>query len=172
MKCHNVSQDIVFSDEEGEGSGRSEGEDEEAGPAGAGGAAGYFPAPPPASAFPPAAFPAPPPAPHLNGHPHALGLAPQAHTAPGLAAPGLAAPGLAAPGLAAPSLPAPAPPAPTPEDSTRHLVAALQGTVSPYVAGGACAFSNNAFFTEIGQWIPHRPVRTGPARCVQRASKR
>ncbi|CAB3226826.1 unnamed protein product [Arctia plantaginis] len=52
-------QDIVFSDEEGEGSGRSEGEEEEAG--GAGG--GYFPPPPPASAFPPATFPAPPVAP-------------------------------------------------------------------------------------------------------------
>ncbi|CAG5034084.1 unnamed protein product [Parnassius apollo] len=46
-------QDIVFSDEEGEGSGRSEGEEEEAG----GVAGGYFPPPP--TAFPPA-FPAPP----------------------------------------------------------------------------------------------------------------
>ncbi|KPJ20160.1 Ras GTPase-activating protein-binding protein 2 [Papilio machaon] len=46
-------QDIVFSDEEGEGSGRSDGEEEEAGPGAVAG--GYFPQP----AFPPA-FPAPP----------------------------------------------------------------------------------------------------------------
>ncbi|XP_047025841.1 ras GTPase-activating protein-binding protein 2 isoform X2 [Helicoverpa zea] len=64
-------QDIVFSDEEGSGSGRSEGEEEEAG--GVVAAPAYFPVAPPASAFPAAAFPAPPappaPAPHLNGHP-------------------------------------------------------------------------------------------------------
>ncbi|XP_050677795.1 ras GTPase-activating protein-binding protein 2 isoform X2 [Leptidea sinapis] len=72
-------QDIVFSDEEGEGSGRSEGEDEEVV-----GSSGYYPA----GAFPPPPFPAPPAAPpaallspaapapapptlepHLNGHP-------------------------------------------------------------------------------------------------------
>ncbi|XP_028170492.1 ras GTPase-activating protein-binding protein 2-like, partial [Ostrinia furnacalis] len=46
-------QDIVFSDEEGSGSGRSEGEEEEAA------GAGYFPPPPLPAAFP-AAFPAPP----------------------------------------------------------------------------------------------------------------
>lgn len=60
-------QDVVFSDEEGEGSGRSDAEEEDAA------AGGYFP-----PAFPPAPFPAPPHAqlvslpasPHLNGHPH------------------------------------------------------------------------------------------------------
>ncbi|XP_068622020.1 ras GTPase-activating protein-binding protein 2 [Battus philenor] len=76
-------QDIVFSDEEGEGSGRSEGEEEEPGTV----AGGYFPPPafpptfpaPPAPPMPPMmsppaappapAQPAPAPAPHLNGHP-------------------------------------------------------------------------------------------------------
>lgn len=77
-------QDIVFSDEEGSGSGRSEGEEE-------GAAGGYFPsaafpggfpappAPPPALLSPPASasastpapvpVPVPAPAPHVNGHP-------------------------------------------------------------------------------------------------------
>ncbi|XP_053605535.1 ras GTPase-activating protein-binding protein 2 [Plodia interpunctella] len=52
-------QDIVFSDEEGSGSGRSEGEEEESA-----GGAGFFPPPPASAAFPPAAaFVAPPPPP-------------------------------------------------------------------------------------------------------------
>ncbi|XP_028035159.1 ras GTPase-activating protein-binding protein 2 [Bombyx mandarina] len=95
-------QDIVFSDEEGEGSGRSEGEEEES----AANAGAYFPPPP--NAFPSAPFPQPPHAPlvsppppapappapqqpahHLNGHP-------QQH-----------------------------------DDVSRHLVAALQATTAP-----------------------------------------
>ncbi|XP_045496378.1 ras GTPase-activating protein-binding protein 2 [Colias croceus] len=109
-------QDIVFSDEEGEGSGRSEGEEEE-GPAG-----GYFP-----GGFAAAPFPAPP------APPHAL-VSPPAHLSP--------APPTAPP--AAPAAPPAAPaPAPAPhlnghphEDPTRHLVAALQGAT---VSGGAGA---------------------------------
>nr|XP_049692829.1 ras GTPase-activating protein-binding protein 2 isoform X2 [Helicoverpa armigera] len=134
-------QDIVFSDEEGSGSGRSEGEEEEAG--GVVAAPAYFPVAPPASAFPAAAFPAPPappaPAPHLNGHPpprdhlvaalQASGISSEPEAEPvtaasppapaPAAAPGSpgAGPGLAPPGLgAAPAAPAPAPaPEPVPE---------------------------------------------------------
>ncbi|XP_048477890.1 ras GTPase-activating protein-binding protein 2 isoform X1 [Plutella xylostella] len=57
-------QDIVFSDDSGSGSARSDGSEEEGG--------GYYPPPPQPAAFPPAPFPAPPPppaAPALNGHP-------------------------------------------------------------------------------------------------------
>ncbi|CAH0752273.1 unnamed protein product [Diatraea saccharalis] len=107
-------QDIVFSDEEGSGSGRSEGEEEEAT------AAGYFPPPPPPSAFPPATFPAPPtlPAP-----------------APASGAPRLDAPAPAtvpAPAPAPATASAPAPPHinghPQHDEITRQFVAALQAS--------------------------------------------
>ncbi|XP_075976154.1 ras GTPase-activating protein-binding protein 2 [Anticarsia gemmatalis] len=120
-------QDIVFSDEEGEGSGRSEGEEEEAG------GAGYFPPPPPPSAFPPASFPAPPApplaapapaplapaAPHVNGHPPPLDdavarqfvAAVQAISSEAEPEAGAASP---APGRE-PAPPAQAPPEPAPE---------------------------------------------------------
>lgn len=97
----------MFSDEEGEASGRSEGEEEEGVATG-----GYFP---PAPAFPPAPFPAPPAPPH---------------------APLLSPPAQAVPPAPAAQPPAPAPAAPVPhlnghppqhDDHTRHLVAALQG---------------------------------------------
>ncbi|XP_072929469.1 ras GTPase-activating protein-binding protein 2 [Epargyreus clarus] len=78
-------QDIVFSDEEGSGSGRSEGEEEEAV------SAGYFPggfAAFPAPPAPPHALvspPAPLAPPHLNGHPppHDIVAALQATTVSG-----------------------------------------------------------------------------------------
>ncbi|XP_045449407.1 ras GTPase-activating protein-binding protein 2 [Melitaea cinxia] len=102
-------QDIVFSDEEGEGSGRSEGEEEEGVATG-----GYFP---PAPTFPPAPFPAPPAPPH---------------------APLLSPPAQAAPPAPAAQQPAPAAPVPhlnghppQHDDHTRHLVAALQGDAAP-----------------------------------------
>ncbi|KAM3956166.1 ras GTPase-activating protein-binding protein 2 isoform 2-T3 [Aphomia sociella] len=102
-------QDIVFSDEEGEGSGRSEGEEEEAS------GAGYFPPPPPPSAFPPATFPAPP------APPHAPLVSPAA--APALQP---------APAPAPAAAPAPAPHLnghpPQHDDSARHLVSALQAS--------------------------------------------
>ncbi|XP_069357512.1 ras GTPase-activating protein-binding protein 2 isoform X2 [Maniola hyperantus] len=105
-------QDIVFSDEEGEGSGRSEGEEEE-GVSAAGG--GFFP---PAPSFP-APFPAPP------APPHAPLLSPPAPPA--------------APVRAASP---PAPPhlnghPPQHDDATRHLVTALQGTGAATPAAGA-----------------------------------
>lgn len=93
-------QDIVFSDEEGSGSGRSEGEEEEAG--GVVAAPAYFPVAPPASAFPAAAFPAPPappaPAPHLNGHPP-----PRDHLVAALQASGISSEPEAEPVTAAPA---------------------------------------------------------------------
>ncbi|XP_046967446.1 ras GTPase-activating protein-binding protein 2 [Vanessa cardui] len=120
-------QDIVFSDEEGEGSGRSEGEEEEGVATG-----GYFP---PAPAFPPAPFPAPPApphapllsppapapaAPHLNGHPPPHDD-PTRHLVAALQANAISG---AAPSATPPAVPAPAPerepeaapePAPQPE---------------------------------------------------------
>ncbi|XP_050349013.1 ras GTPase-activating protein-binding protein 2 isoform X2 [Nymphalis io] len=102
-------QDIVFSDEEGEGSGRSEGEEEEGAATG-----GYFP---PAPAFPPAPFPAPP------APPHAPLLSPPAPPAP-------SAP-LAPPAPPAPHLNGHPPPH---DEPPRHLVAALQANAIP---GGA-----------------------------------
>lgn len=119
-------QDIVFSDEEGDGSGRSDAEEEDAQPNTSG---GYFPPPP--AAFPPAAFPAPPapplappsppppaplpsPAPHVNGHPPAED-APVEAPDPGA---GGGEPAPDAPESRAPSPPAPAVPPAAPEPKT------------------------------------------------------
>ncbi|XP_060801992.1 ras GTPase-activating protein-binding protein 2 [Amyelois transitella] len=92
-------QDIVFSDEEGSGSGRSEGEEEE-------GAASCFP--PPLPAFPPHGFPAPPAPPAQPAQLPATSPVPAATPAPAAAAPAAppAAPAAAAP-AAAPAAPAP-----------------------------------------------------------------
>lgn len=112
-------QDIVFSDEEGEASGRSEGEEEEAGSAGG----GYFPPPPPASAFPPATFPAPPVA----------GLGSTAPQAPlGVAQPPPQEPPAQAPPQEAPQMLHAAPhvnghPQPHDDSVARQFVAAVQG---------------------------------------------
>ncbi|KAL0831700.1 hypothetical protein ABMA28_001246 [Loxostege sticticalis] len=107
-------QDIVFSDEEGSGSGRSEGEEEEAG------SAGYFPPPPLPAAFPPAAFPAPP---RLEPQPQPPQQQPPPHQAPVTAAAAAPAP------AAAPALPQPAPHVnghPHDDNMRQSLVAALQ----------------------------------------------
>ncbi|KAJ0177553.1 hypothetical protein K1T71_006426 [Dendrolimus kikuchii] len=128
-------QDIVFSDEEGEASGRSEGEEEEAG---GGGAGGYFPAGSAAGAYPAGgAFPAPPQPPQA---PHLPLVSPPAPLAPLAPTPLAAAPAVSAPTPPAAAAPAPlvAPPShhlnghpPHHEESTRQLVAALQVVMAP-----------------------------------------
>ncbi|XP_052739936.1 ras GTPase-activating protein-binding protein 2 isoform X1 [Bicyclus anynana] len=104
-------QDIVFSDEEGSGSGRSEGEEEEGAAAG-----GYFP---PAPNFP-APFPAPP------APPHAPLLSPPAPAQP------------AAPPSPSPPAPHLNGHPPQHDDATRHLVSAMQvSTISSGASVGA-----------------------------------
>lgn len=122
-------QDIVFSDEEGEGSGRSEGEEEEAG----GGSGGYFAAGGAGGAYPAGgAFPAPPQPPHMP----LVSPPPLPVTLAAMAPPQAAAP--VPPGAAQPAGAALAPAAAPShhlnghpqhhEESTRQLVAALQAS--------------------------------------------
>ncbi|RVE50041.1 hypothetical protein evm_005247 [Chilo suppressalis] len=122
-------QDIVFSDEEGSGSGRSEGEEEEPSTGGTG--AGYFPPPPATFPAPPTAFPAPPalPPPALSAPPAPVS-APTPSPAPA-PAPAASTPAPAPAPAAAPPVAA-APPHvnghPQHDEATRHLVAALQAS--------------------------------------------